>query len=157
MHTTFDARNDNWLHYRSLSTITTSQFHQKVPISRFFQFFELFCSDSIPLETPRFRPVVKSESGEPINDTEMEDLSDASFIKRHAKSGIISFSASIFFPSIKYLKKLSTNYPFQKLEVRERNLVLSDKRQQLETKKKLSRERTTKNSNGKKGVDELYR
>ena len=36
--------------------------------------------DSIPLETPRFRQA-KSDSNESLNESEIEDLSDASFIK----------------------------------------------------------------------------
>ena len=36
--------------------------------------------DSIPLETPRFRQA-KSDSSESLNESEIEDLSDASFMK----------------------------------------------------------------------------
>ena len=97
--------------------------------------------DSIPLETPRFRPAATTSTNA-INKTDSnavtepsdeeaerepeEDLSDASFIKRHAK-----------------------------LEVRERNLVNSDKRQQMEILRRQTRERGSNKQ--KQKVDQLYR
>ena len=54
-----------------------NRFHQKVERAESASNKLL---DSIPLETPRFRQA-KSDSSESLNESEIEDLSDASFMK----------------------------------------------------------------------------